>query len=111
MEILAGQVTALFLYEAAEVIDLPAVSRLIAPSAQARFSPKATTPSYVQYRQPPVTIDGDALGLAEALGFRVRFKVFDYGVISVALTRALPHSWQELIEHALTWQEDPKLAS
>jgi hypothetical protein len=111
MQTLAGQVTALFLYEAAEVIDLPAVSRLIAPSAQARFSPKTTTPSYVQYRQPPVTIDGDALGLAEALGFRVRFKVFDYGVISVALVRPLPHSWQELIEQALTWQEDPKLAS
>ena len=111
METLGGQVTALFLYEAAEVIDLPAVTRLIAPSAQARFSPKTTTPSYMQYRQPPVTIDGDALGLAEALGFRVRFKVFDYGVISVALVRPLPHSWKELVEQALKWQEDPKLAS
>jgi hypothetical protein len=108
---LAGHVTALFLYEAAEVIDLPTVAKLIAPTAQARFSPKATTPPYVQYRQPPLTIDGDALGLAEALGFRVRFKLYDYGVVSVALVRTLPESWSELIERALIWQEDPRLAS
>jgi hypothetical protein len=108
---LAGQVTALFLYEAAEVIDLTRVATLIAPAAQARLSPKATTPSYVQYRQPPLAIDGEAIGLADALGFRVRFKVYDYGVISVALIHPLPSSWPELVEMALTWQEDPRLAS
>jgi hypothetical protein len=107
----AGQVTVLFLYEAAEVIDLARVATLIAPTAQARLSPKATTPSYVQYRHPPLTIDGEAIGLADALGFRIRFKVYDYGVISVALIRPLPSSWPELIEKALTWQEDPRLAS
>ena len=93
---LSGQVTALFLYEAAEVIDLARVATLIAPTAQARLSPKAATPSYVQYRQPPLTIDGEAIGLADALGFRVRFKLYDYGVISVALIRPLPSSWPEL---------------
>jgi hypothetical protein len=108
---LTGQVTALFLYEAAEVIDLHAVARLIAPTAQARLSPKATTPSYVQYREPPLTIDGEALGLSDAMGFRIRFKVFDYGVISVALVRPLPSSWPELIERSLAWQEDPRLAA
>ena len=89
-DITAGQVTALFLYEAAEVIDLPRVAGLVGPTAQARLSPKATAPSYVQYRQPPLIIDGEALGLPETDGFRVRFKIFDYGVISVSLTRALP---------------------
>ena len=106
---LSGQVTALFLYEAAEVIDLAKVATLIAPTAQARLSPKATTPSYVQYRQPPLTIDGEAIGVGDALGFRVRFKLYDYGVISVALIRPLPSSWPELIERALTWQENPRL--
>jgi len=110
-ETLAGHVTALFLFEAAEVIDLGMVAKLIAPTAQARLSPKAPTPSYVQYRQPPLTIDGDALGLADALGFRVRFKLYDYGVISVALVRPLPQSWPELIERGLAWQEDPRLAA
>ena len=108
---LSGQVTALFLYEAAEVIDLARVATLIAPTAQARLSPKAATPSYVQYRQPPLTIDGEAIGLADALGFRVRFKLYDYGVISVALVRPLPSSWPELIDHALTWQEDSRIAA
>jgi hypothetical protein len=108
---LAGQVTALFLYEVAEVIDLGRVATLIAPTAQARLSPKATTPSYVQYRQPPLTIDGEAIGLAEALGFRVRFKLYDYGVISVALIRPLPSSWPELIDRALIWQEDSRLGT
>jgi hypothetical protein len=111
VEHLAGQVTALFLYEAAEVIDLPAVTRLIASTAQARLSPKATTPSYVQYREAPLTIDGEAIGVPETMGFRIRYKVFDYGVISVALIRALPASWAELIERAREWQEDPRLAA
>lgn len=108
---LTGQVTALFLFEAAEVVDLSKVATLIAPTAQARLSPKSTTPSYVQYRQPPLTIEGETIGVADALGFRVRFKLFDYGVISVALIRSLPSSWPELIEQALAWQEDPRLAS
>jgi hypothetical protein len=108
---LAGHVTVLFLYEAAEVIDLAQVRTLIAPTEQARLSPKATTPSYVQYRQPPITIDGEAIGLGDALGFRVRFKLYDYGVVSIALVRSLPSTWPELIERALTWQDDPRLAA
>jgi hypothetical protein len=110
-EQLAGHVTALFLYEAAEMIDLATVARLIAPAAQARLSPKATTPSYLQYREPPLTIHGDAIGVPNAMGFRVRFKLFDYGVVSVALSCPIPHSWSELIDRALAWQDDPKLAA
>jgi hypothetical protein len=110
-EHLTGHVTALFLYEAAEIIDLKRVAQLIAPTVQARLSPKATTPSYVQYREPPLTIGGDVIGVADALGFRVRFKLYDYGVISVALFRSLPDSWPELIERGLAWQDDPRLAS
>jgi hypothetical protein len=108
---LTGQGTVLFLYEAAEVIDLAKVATLIAPTTQARFSPKATTPSYVEYRKPPLTIDGEAIGLADTQGFHVRFKLYDYGVISIALVRPLPSSWSELIEQALAWQDDPRLAS
>ncbi|HEY7187186.1 MAG TPA: hypothetical protein VH436_11600, partial [Vicinamibacterales bacterium] len=87
---LSGQVTAFFLFDVAEAIDLPAVGTLIGPTARVRLTPKTTTPSYVQYQQPPLTIEGHALGLHDACGFTVRFKLFDYGVISVALTRALP---------------------
>ena len=31
--------------------------------------------------------------------------------MSVAFVRPLPSSWPELIEMALTWQDDPRLAS
>jgi hypothetical protein len=108
-EILAGQVTAFYLYEAAEIIDLAKVATLVGPAEQARLSLKATAPSYVQYRQAPLIIDGEALGLAETMGFRVRFKVFDYGVISVALVRSLPSTWSELNESALAWHDDTQL--
>jgi hypothetical protein len=108
---LTGQLTAFYLFDAAEVIDLQGVATLIGPTSRARLTPKTTTPPYVQYQQLPVTLEGDAVGLPEALGFKVRFKLFDYGVISVALTRALPDTWPELVEKALTWQDDPRLSS
>ncbi|HLG56837.1 MAG TPA: hypothetical protein VI485_15975 [Vicinamibacterales bacterium] len=108
---IAGQVTAFFQYEAAEAIDLQAVPTLVGRTTRVRLTPKTATPSYVQYRQPPVTIDGEAIGLPEVLGFTVRFKLFDYGVISVSLSRALPASWAELIERGLAWQDDPRLAA
>ena len=109
--ILAGHVTAFFLYDVAEVIDLSTVGSLVGGTTRARLTPKATTPSYVQDQQPPLTIEGAALGLHDALGYAVRFKLFDYGVISVALTRPLPPTWAELVDRALAWQDDPRLAA
>jgi hypothetical protein len=102
---LSGQVTAFFLFDAADAIDLPAAT-LIGPTARVRLTPKTTTPSYVQYQQPPLTIEGHALGLHDACGFAVRFKLFDYGVISVTLTRARPPTWAELVDASLAWQDE-----
>jgi hypothetical protein len=109
--ILTGHVTAYFLYDAAEVIDLAAVGTLIGGTSRVRLTPKTTTPSYVQYEQPPLTIDGGAIGLPEALGFTVRFKLFNYGVISVALTRATPGTWPEFVDSGITMQDDPRLGA
>src|SRR5262245_32470918 len=108
---LTGHVTAFFLYDVADAIDLQSVPRLIGPTARPRLTQKTTTPSYVQYQTPPLTIEGHAIGLAEALGFTVRFKLFDYGVISVALTHPLPSTWAELVEAGLAWQDDAKLTA
>jgi hypothetical protein len=105
----AGQVTAYFLYDVAEAIDLQQVRSLIGDVVAARLSPKPATPPYVQYQQPPLAADGDVVGMREIAGFRVRFKIFDYGVISVALTASLPASWEELLVRGLEWQEDPRL--
>jgi hypothetical protein len=58
-----------------------------------------------------VTLEGAAIGLPEALGFSVRFKLFDYGVISIALARPLPRTWPDLVESGLALQDDPRLAA
>ena len=110
-DIVTGHVIAFFLYDAAEVIDLAAVATLIGGTSRVRLTPKTATPPYVQYEQPPLTIDGGAIGLPEALGFTVRFKLFDYGVISVALTRPIPGTWPELVDCGITLQDDARLGA
>jgi hypothetical protein len=84
--VVSGHITAFFLFDVAEAIDLAGVQRELG-GVKARLAPKPTTPAYVQYRQPPITIDGHIIDVAETDGFSVRFKAFDYGVVSVALTR------------------------
>jgi hypothetical protein len=107
--ITAGTATAFFLYDVAEQIDLAAVTRLVSTTAAAPVPAKAQVPPYLQYAQAPVTIDGTADGAADHDGWRVRFKLFDYGVISVALTRQLPGDWPQLLQQGLEWQDDQQL--
>ena len=75
--IASGSATAFFLYDVGEAIDLGGVRTLVDATVRAPLTPKVTTPPYIQYRQPPVTIEGRALDMADIDGFRVRFKVFD----------------------------------
>ena len=94
-EAVSGHITAFFLFDVAEGIDLAGVQRQLGAGVAARLAPKPTTPPYVQYRQPPISVDGQVLDAPEMDGFSVRLKAFDYGVISVALTRAISGSWDE----------------
>ena len=110
-QIQSGQGTAFFLFDVAEAIQLDVVRGLIGPTSEARFVPKSSTPPYVQYQQPPLSVEGGALGMAELAGFRARFKIFDYGVISVALTRPLASTWSEVVQEGLQWQEDAALGA
>lgn len=96
--IASGQVTALYLFDVAEETDLARLTTLTASTSIARLAPKPATPAYLQYTQPPVLVDGEALGIREIDGLRARFKFFDYGVLSLALSRPFAGSWQELIE-------------
>jgi hypothetical protein len=106
-----GSVTAFFLYDVAEAIDLGMVSRLVSATAPVRMAPKPQTPSYIRFTNPPVSIDAGTAGLAEVADFRVRFRLFDYGVISVALTRPLPQSWEALVADGLNLHDDPAPAA
>src|SRR5699024_4009562 len=42
---------------------------------------------------------------------KVRFKLFDYGVISVALTRTLPGAWSDVVDTSIALQDDTRLLS
>jgi len=109
--IASGSATAFYLYDVGEGIDLSGVRALVDATVRAPLTPKVTTPPYIQYQQPPVTIEGRALGIADVDGFRVRFKVFDYGVISVALTRDLPGTWDALLQQGLQLHDNSGLSA
>ncbi len=103
--ITSGQITAFFVFDVAEAVDLAFVRvRLGAAGQAARLAPRPAIPAYVQYQQPPVQVDAEALGLPAFAGLQARFKIFDYGVVSLALTRPFSGSWSELsaAAHALT---------
>jgi hypothetical protein len=109
---LSGQVTKFFIFDVAESFDLAALRTLSPSPVPARVaSRKPPTPSYVQYRHPPVSFDGTSIGVTTASGFTVRFKVFHYGAVSVALSRPLPGTWEQLLEDGVRWHDDPGLAA
>src|SRR6185436_10065985 len=64
MVIAESSITALYLFDVAEEADLAAVPRLLqAQASPARLAPKPFTPAYVQYQNPPIVLDGEALQL------------------------------------------------
>jgi hypothetical protein len=102
---LAGQVTAFFLFDVAEGVDLAAVRRLLGASAESpRLTVKPAVPAYVMYQDPPVQVDADTLGAEAPEGMQARFKVYDYGVFSLSLSRPFRGTWADLhaLAHATT---------
>ncbi len=99
-EPLSGQVTAFFLFDVAEGVDLSAVRGLLGASTESpRLAVKPAVPAYVQYQDPPVQVDAEAFGPWAPGGMQARFKIYDYGVFSLSLSRAFRGSWADL--HAL----------
>ena len=90
----AGQISAFYLFDVAESVALDRLPALLGPgTAPVRLAPKPAIPSYVRYQTPPLQIEGGLLGHEDVDGFRVRVKVFDYGVVSVSLSRPFAGSW------------------
>jgi hypothetical protein len=109
-EIAAAQIVAFYLFDVAESVDLRAIPGLVSgPAVPARLAPKPATPAYVQYDKPPLTFDGEAVGVAEIDGFRTRVRVYDYGVISVGLLRPFAGTWADLAELAQTLIENDEI--
>src|SRR5438477_3524691 len=109
-EIHSAQIVLFYLFDVAETIDLQAIPVLIGgPTVAARLAPKPATPAYVQYDKPPISFEGEAAGVGELDGFRVRVRVYDYGVISLALSRSFAGSWTELVGVGQDLIESPEL--
>lgn len=98
MEILHGQIFALYLFDVAEAANLQAAASVIGGSVRAKFAPKPATPAYVQYQEPPLWFEGAAVDFPAIDGFRAGFKLFDYGIISLRLTREFSGTWIQLVE-------------
>ena len=62
MDIRAASLTAFYLYDVAEQIDLPALRATLGAGASARLQQKTAAPSYLQYQTAPLVVDGDAAG-------------------------------------------------
>lgn len=90
----AGQVTAFYLFDVAESVDLGALPALIGGATErARLVAKPAIPAYVRYQQPPLQFDADPIGGEATAGARMRVKVYDYGVVSLALTVPFSGDW------------------
>jgi hypothetical protein len=104
-----GQIFALYLFDVAEAIQLPTAATLVGGSTRARLEPKAATPAYLQYQQPPLLFDGSVIDLAVIEDFQATFRVFDYGVISLRLSKQFAGTWLDLSKTAQTLVENEAL--
>ena len=107
-EIASGAIHAFYLFDVAHAIDLGAVQQILGPqAASASLQDKSAGPPRVRYFVPPVIADAGLLQIPEIEGFRVRVKAYDYGVISLMLSRPFAGSWPEFVElcsrHASHW--------
>ena len=108
--ITSATITAFYLFDVAEQIDLTALRAAIGGGAiHARFTTKSAAPSYLQYATPPVIVDGEALDIADVDGFKLRVKFFDYGVLSLALSRPFSGEWPALLGLSQIYVENAEL--
>ena len=98
MPALTGFITAFYLYDVAETIRLEQLYASLQPEAgRAVVYDKAPGAPRLRYIQPPVVVEGAVLGQPSLDAFRVRVKFYDYGVISLSLSRPFAGSWDELV--------------
>ncbi len=105
---LIGQLCAFYLFDIAESVDLPRLNTLLGGALEpARFAAKPSAPAYVQYQQPPLQIDAEAVGLPATADWHARLKTFDYGVVSVSWTRKFSGTWDDLVTLGVQVPSDP----
>ncbi len=109
---LSGAITVFDLFEVAQAIDLQAIrGRFGASATVASLADKTPGSTRLHYIEPPVIIDGAAFGIGEIDGFRVRLKVYEYGVFSLSRTRRFTGDWAELVAIGQDLAENKTLAA
>jgi hypothetical protein len=109
MEITAGTLSAIYLFDVAEHIDIPTLRGRLGGGSPSRLPSKSPVPPYLQYQTAPLVVEGNAPGLGLIEGFRPRLKFFDYGVVSVALSKEFTGEWTALIVESQRYIENAEL--
>ena len=108
--ITSATINAFYQFDVAEQIDLTALRAAIGSGAiNARLTTKSAAPSYLQYSAPPVIVEGDGLDITDVDGFKLRVKFFDYGVLSLALSRPFSGEWEALLGLSQLYIENAEL--
>lgn len=96
-ETLSGQITAFYLFDVAEAADIEQARALLGGAGQtADLAARPGMPPYVRYQTAPLQCDAAALGVTSPGGWATRVKVYDYGVVSLALTQPFRGTWADL---------------
>jgi hypothetical protein len=96
-----GLVTVYCLFDVADRIRLTTVRDLLGGQAvPARLRPKPAPPAslQLQYLEPPLLVEGGAIEQPGIGGFRVRARIYGYGVVSLALTREFRGDWDAFLD-------------
>jgi hypothetical protein len=94
-----GAVSAYFIFDVADTIDLDAIAKmqsLPAERAPLRMRPE-TAPSYIKFPVPPLSISLSDLILLGKIA-NTRLKVYDYGVLSLRIEIPFSGTWTEFAE-------------
>ena len=109
MDIRAGQIVLFYLFDVANTIDLQVISRLIGGATAAKLSAEAGDAPVRPVRQAAVVVRRGGCGSPEVDGFKARIRLYDYGVVSIALTRPFSGSWSDLVGLGQTLIESDEL--
>lgn len=90
-----ARVTLLYLYDVAEAIALDRVSEALARSSAGQVAEPALPPPKVHYERAPLTFTASAVGAPPVGGLDARVRIYDYGVVSLALTRTFSGTWDD----------------
>jgi hypothetical protein len=106
--IAAGSFSAYFIYDVADTIDLPRLEALGEGIERAPLQlRRAASSEFIQFPVPPAIVRLDVPGEP---GFRLRAKIFDYGVVSLRAVYPFSGSWDEFAALTRRLRKDEGLA-